>query len=90
MRHLQLRFDNGECEEISLFGGRAVNVSIKEDKDDTQIVYAEHSIAFYLSSSSTCQVFVFPSAAARELFADALRGSGCIMRDLTNQVGFIG
>ena len=51
LRQLHLRFDDGPCEELSLFGGRATTVSIPAMAGDAEPSFAAESIALDLRLS---------------------------------------
>jgi serine/threonine protein kinase len=87
MRQLHLRYGNGRCEAISLFGARVQAVRAPENPDDTQPSFAENSICFSpASAAEEPRAFACPTAASQARLFDALCAAGCIMPDMVAQL----
>jgi hypothetical protein len=86
MWQMHLRFENGRCETISLFGGRVQAVRATANLDDTQPSFAEHSIYFSASAAKPSRAFACPTADGQARLLDAFCAAGCIMPDMVAQV----
>jgi hypothetical protein len=85
---LHLWFADGQREEISLFGGRALEVRISATNPGAgpRGVPANSVLFHPAPAAGVSWVFACASVDARDRLADSFCYAGCIMRDLANQV----